>query len=101
MCPRSSRRTPAATLRCSCQSPCKLEEGVWEVGLLSLPMHDAGLQLDELTAIHVDHLIWVSYLADDMVCKDAWFTVDDLTKTFSNTNRVGLMKSIVGMFEWR
>ena len=70
------------------------------MALLSLSISDAGLQLNELTATDADHLIWVSYLADNMVRKDARFTVNDLTKTFSITDGVRLMKAIVGMLEW-
>ena len=58
------------------------EEGVWEVGLLSLSMPGAGLRLDEFTSSESDDLVWVSYLVDDAVRKDAPSTVNGLTQTF-------------------
>ena len=79
--------------------PLQLEERAWEAVLLSLSIPDTRLQLDEFTMFHADHLVWVNYLADNTVRKDAQFTVDDLTKTFSITDGVGLMKAIVGMLE--
>ena len=45
------------------------EEGVWEVGLSSLSMPDAGLHLDELTSSETDLLVWVSYLTDETAAK--------------------------------
>ena len=76
------------------------EERIWQVGLLSLSMPAARLQLDELTATETGHLVCVSYLADNTVRKDARFTANDLSQTLSITDGVGLMKSSVGLLEW-
>ena len=62
------------------------EEGIWKVGLFSLSMPDAGLLLDKLTTAEAIPLVWASYLADDIVRKDARFMVHVLTQTFSITD---------------
>ena len=96
----ASKEFPTSTSSCftvRLSEPLQLEEeGIWEVGLLSLSMSDAGLRLDKLTATDTSHLVWVSFLVDVTV----QFTVDDLTKMFSITDGEGLMKSIMGLLEW-
>ena len=39
-------------------------------------------------------------MLDDMVHKEARFTVDNLTNTFAVTDRVGMMKVITGLLDW-
>ena len=53
-----------------------------------------------MSATSVNNLIWVTYLLDDTVRKEAPFIMDDLTNTFAITDGLGRMKAIVGLLDW-
>ena len=77
--------------------PLQLEDGPWEVGLSSVSLPDASLNLDALTDDRTANLIEASYVIEYVAMKVATVSLADLDPF---TNRVELMKVIIDQIQW-
>ena len=79
--------------------PLHLEDGPWQVGLISLSMPDVGLNLDTLTGDRTANLIETTYVLNRNVLKWATVSMAEVADHFTIIDGVKLMKIIVGQLQ--